>query len=49
VWTTYGHSIRLPHGRVHWAGTETSAVWNGKMEGALLSAEWAAAEVLDHL
>jgi monoamine oxidase len=49
VWTTYGHTIREPHGRVHWAGTETSAMWNGKMEGALLSGERAAAEVLDLL
>jgi monoamine oxidase len=46
VWTTYGHIIREPHGVVHWAGTETSALWNGKMEGALLSGERAAAEVL---
>ena len=49
VWTTYGHTIREPHGVVHWAGTETSALWNGKMEGALLSGERAAAEVLDRL
>jgi monoamine oxidase len=49
VWTTYGHAIREPHGLVHWAGTETSAVWNGKMEGALLAGERAAAEVIDRL
>jgi len=49
VWTTYGHAIREPHGVVHWAGTETSALWNGKMEGALLSGERAAAEVLERL
>jgi monoamine oxidase len=47
VWTTYGHAIREPHGLVHWGGTETSAVWNGKMEGALLAGERAAADVLD--
>jgi monoamine oxidase len=46
VWTTYGHAIREPHGLVHWAGTETSAFWNGKLEGALLAGERAAAEVL---
>ena len=49
VWTTYGHAIREAHGHIHWAGTETSAVWNGKMEGALLSGDRAAAEVLDSL
>ena len=49
VWTTYGHAIREPHGLVHWAGTETSAIWNGKMEGALLSGERAAAEILARL
>ena len=45
TWTAYGAALRRPVGRVHWAGTETSAVWNGKMEGALLSAERAATEV----
>jgi monoamine oxidase len=49
VWTTYGHALREPHGVVHWAGTETSALWNGKMEGALLSGERVAAEVLERL
>jgi monoamine oxidase len=49
VWTTYGHTIREPHGVVHWAGTETSALWNGKIEGALRSGERAAAEVLHRL
>jgi monoamine oxidase len=49
VWTTYGPSLRAPVGLVHWAGTETSAVWNGKMEGALLSAERAVSEVRDAL
>jgi monoamine oxidase len=49
VWTTYGHTIREPHGLIHWAGTETSALWNGKMEGALLAGERAATEVLERL
>ncbi len=39
VWTTCGPALKRPIGKIHWAGTETSAVWNGKMEGALLSAE----------
>jgi monoamine oxidase len=46
VWTTYGPAIREPFGRVHWAGTETADIWNGKMEGALVSAERVAAELL---
>jgi monoamine oxidase len=33
-------------GRLHWAGTETAAVWNGYMDGAVQSGERAAAEVL---
>ena len=31
VWTTYGHALRTAIGPLHWAGTETSAIWNGKM------------------
>ena len=46
VWTTYGAALRRPVAPLHWAGTETSPVWNGKMEGAVLSGERAANEVL---
>ena len=46
IWTTYGHTLRTAIGPLHWAGTETSAIWNGKMEGAVRSGERAAAEVL---
>ena len=46
VWTRWGHVIREPHGRVHWAGTETATRWNGYIEGAVLSGERAAREVL---
>ncbi len=49
VWTAYGEALRAPVGRLHWAGTETATVWNGYMEGALLSGERAAVEVLDAL
>jgi monoamine oxidase len=45
VWSCYGSALRKPFGRIHWAGTETSSHWNGRMEGALLAAERAAAEV----
>ena len=47
VWTTYGPTIREPFGRLHWAGTETAGIWNGKMEGALVSAERVAEELLN--
>lgn len=46
VWTSYGHALRAPIGRVHWAGAECAPVWNGYMEGAVRSGERAAAEVL---
>ncbi|HLY32828.1 MAG TPA: FAD-dependent oxidoreductase, partial [Ktedonobacterales bacterium] len=46
VWTTYGHVLRAPIGRLHWAGTETATEWNGYMDGALQSGERAAHEVI---
>jgi monoamine oxidase len=44
-----GPSLRLPVGRIHWAGAETSTFWNGYMDGAVRSGERAAQEVLDKL
>ena len=41
----YGSSIREPHGRVHWAGTETATYWAGYMDGAVRAGERAATEV----
>jgi len=49
VWTSLGFTIRRPEGRIHWAGTETATRWNGYIEGAVLSGERAAAEVLANL
>lgn len=46
VWTSLGEWVRQPIGRIHWAGTETATVWNGYMEGAILSGERVAREVL---
>jgi monoamine oxidase len=46
VWTHYGHLLREPAGRIHWAGSETSPVWNGYMDGAVRSGERVAAEIL---
>jgi len=47
VFTRYGHLIQEPFGRVHWAGTETSFVSHGAIDGAVRSGERAAAEILD--
>jgi monoamine oxidase len=46
-WTGYGPAVREPVGRIHWAGTETSDVSSGYMDGAVRSGYRAAAEVLD--
>lgn len=45
VWSDYGPALRAPIGRIHWAGTETSEVFTGYMDGAVRSGERAAAEV----
>lgn len=47
--TRYGHLLREPLGRVHWAGTETATISHGAMDGAARSGERAAAEILDRL
>ncbi len=46
VWTSCGEDMRVPIGRIHWAGTETATVWNGYMDGAVSSGERAAVEVI---
>lgn len=46
VWSAYGHALRRPVGRIHWAGAECSPVWNGYMEGAVRSGESTADEVM---
>jgi monoamine oxidase len=45
--TRYGHLLREPFGRIHWAGTETSIVSHGAIDGAVRSGERAATEILD--
>jgi hypothetical protein len=42
-------STSRPHGRVHWAGTETSTYWTGYMDGAVRAGKRAAVEVLEKL
>jgi monoamine oxidase len=49
TWTSYGHGLRTPVGRVHWAGAECATVWNGYMEGAVRSGEQTAGDVLELL
>jgi monoamine oxidase len=46
VLTEFGHALREPCGRIHWAGTESSAVMCGWVDGAVRSGERAAAEVM---
>jgi monoamine oxidase len=46
VLTTLGPALRRNFGRIHWAGTETSPIWTGYIEGAIRSGERAAADVL---
>ena len=48
-WLDFGRALTEPVGRIHWAGTETSPVWNGYMDGAVRSGERAAAEVIARL
>ncbi len=45
VWSDFGSALRAPIGRLHWAGTETSEVFTGYMDGAVRSGERAASEV----
>ncbi len=46
VLTNYGHALRQPAGRIHWAGSEQATEMHGLMEGAVRSGESAADEVL---
>ncbi|WP_305780661.1 flavin monoamine oxidase family protein [Nocardia nova] len=48
VLTQFGRALREPCGRIHWAGTESSAVMCGWVDGAVRSGERAASEVLRH-
>ncbi|MBX3191256.1 MAG: flavin monoamine oxidase family protein [Labilithrix sp.] len=48
VWTELGPALREPHGRVHWAGTETATAWSGYVDGAISSGLRAANEIARH-
>ncbi|OBF16606.1 amine oxidase [Mycobacterium sp. ACS4331] len=45
-WLTLGPTLTEPHGRIHWAGTETSLEFFGLMEGAIRSGRRVAAELI---
>jgi monoamine oxidase len=46
VLTNFGHALREPAGRIHWAGAERATEMHGLMEGAVRSGEAAADEVV---
>lgn len=46
VLTEFGPALREPCGRIHWAGTESSVVMCGWVDGAIRSGERAASEVM---
>ncbi|HEX9833830.1 MAG TPA: flavin monoamine oxidase family protein [Mycobacterium sp.] len=48
VLTEFGPALREPCGRIHWAGTESSALMYGFIDGAVRSGERAAVEVREH-
>ena len=47
VLTEFGYTLREPCGRIYWAGTESSAVMCGWIDGAIRSGERAASEVME--
>lgn len=49
AWTVAGEAWNRPVDRIHWAGSDTSAVWNGYVEGALQAGQRAADEVMAEL
>ncbi|MEU5000866.1 FAD-dependent oxidoreductase [Streptomyces sp. NPDC021622] len=46
-WVGFGPRLATPHGRIHWAGTETSTEFFGLMEGAIRSGQRAASEIIE--
>jgi monoamine oxidase len=46
IFSKYGSYIAKPSGHIHWAGTETSSLFKGFMEGAVLSGERVVKEIL---
>jgi monoamine oxidase len=46
IYSRYGSYLSMPSSNIHWAGTETSTLFKGYMEGAVLSGERVAKEIL---
>lgn len=46
VLSIYRDALTAPFGRIHWAGSETSALWTGYMDGAVRSGQNAAKAIL---
>jgi monoamine oxidase len=46
AWTTLGEALAKPFMNIHWAGTETSPIWNGYIEGAIRSGERVVQEII---
>ncbi len=49
ILTGHGNALRPPNGRLIWAGTETSQIWMGYMDGAVRAGKNAALEALRSL
>lgn len=47
AWTNFRNELAKPTELIHWAGTETSDVWYGYIEGAVRAGERAADEILN--
>ncbi|MEJ6555085.1 flavin monoamine oxidase family protein [Microbacterium esteraromaticum] len=47
--TSYGPALAEPHGRIHWAGSETAGAWAGTLNGAVLTGRRAATAVSELL
>ncbi len=45
AWISYKGVLAKPEGNIHFAGTETADVWNGYIEGAILSAKRVVKEI----
>ncbi|MBS1977329.1 MAG: FAD-dependent oxidoreductase [Bacteroidetes bacterium] len=46
AWVNFRSELAAPTGKIHWAGTETSSVWYGYIEGAVRAGERAVNEIL---
>jgi monoamine oxidase len=46
-WTNFEDALTKPFGKIYWAGTETSSVWYGYIEGAVRAGERAARQVMN--